>query len=95
MPRELALGDGAVLLLEADRAVIVRLGQQHWLRLRARSSAAALELGYQAGNLHWKVRFEAGDLLVAQDGPAAPYLARLAPLLEAGEVEVVATDAAG
>jgi len=88
LPRDQHLGDGCVLLLETDRAIVLRLGQQRWLRLRPLDSAAALELGFHAGNLHWKVRFEAGDLLVAQDGPLENYLARLAPLLDAARVLV-------
>lgn len=89
LARDQRLADGAVLLLEQDRAIVVRLGEQIWLRLRPADPAAALELGYAAGNLHWKVRFDGADLFVAQAGPVALYTARLAPLLDAGRVSVI------
>jgi urease accessory protein len=92
LARDAQLADGAVLLLEHDRAIVVRLGARAWLRLRPVDTAAALELGHAAGNLHWKVRFEGSELLVAQDGPAELYTARLAPLLTAGRVTLIAQD---
>lgn len=90
LARDQRLTDGAVLLLEPARAIVVRLGEQRWLMLRPRDQAAAVELGYHAGNLHWKVRFDGADLLVALDGPAEAYTARLASLIDAGRVAVVA-----
>lgn len=89
LARDERLADGAVLLLEHDRAIVVRLGEQAWLRLRPVDAAAAVELGYNAGNLHWKVRFDGADLLVARDGPVELYTARLQPLLQAGRVALV------
>jgi hypothetical protein len=38
------------------------------------------------------VRFEPGALLVAMQGPAEHYLARLEPLLRAGKIEVTEDD---
>ena len=87
--REARLSDGAVLLLEPDHAIVLRLGEQAWLRLRPVDTAAATELGYNAGNLHWQVRFDGADLLVARNGPVELYTARLKPLLEAQRVAVV------
>lgn len=84
LPRDVTLEDGAVLLLEDDRAVVVRSAVQRWLALVPRDAAAALELGYHAGNLHWRVHFEAGRLLVALEGPEATYLDRLTAFLEDG-----------
>ena len=84
--RDVALTDGAVLLLKPSRGIVVRLGEQQWLRLRPFDSSAALELGYNAGNLHWKVRFDGVDLLVAQNGPVEPYLARLKALFDSGRI---------
>lgn len=86
LPRGLALFDGAVLLLEEQRAVIVQLNEQSWLRLTPRSATAALELGYHAGNLHWRVRFDGAGLLVAIEGPVEGYKARIAPLIDSGHV---------
>jgi len=81
LPREERLYDGAVVLLEADRAIVVRAVPERWLRLVPRGIADAVELGYHAGNLHWRVRFEGEALLVAHDGPADAYLARLGDLV--------------
>ena len=83
LARNARLADGAVLLIGHDHAIVVRLGEQAWLRLRPLDAAAAVELGYNAGNLHWTVKFDGSDLLVAQDGPAELYVARLQPLLQA------------
>ena len=46
----------------------------------------ARALGYHAGNLHWRVHFERGRLLVALEGPEATYLERVAAFLEDGRV---------
>lgn len=81
LPREETLFDGAVLLLEADRAIVVRVGVERWLRLTAHTPGDALELGYHAGNLHWRVRFEDGALLVALEAPPEAYLDRLGRLV--------------
>ena len=92
LPRDQALGDGAVLMLEEARAVVVRLAEERWLALAPRDSAAALELGYFAGNLHWRVRFEGKRLLVALEGPEEDYLDRLQPFLEDGRVRRASHD---
>lgn len=90
LPRDQALANGAVLLLEPGRAIVVRVREDRWLTLRPAEAAAALELGYHAGNLHWRVRFGegalAGCLQVALEAPEADYLARLEPLLAGGRV---------
>lgn len=89
LSRDQALENGSLLLLEADRAIVVRMAAQAWLGLAPRDDAAALELGYHAGNLHWRVRFDGARLWVALDGPEADYLARLEPLLAADRVTPV------
>ncbi|WP_284946262.1 urease accessory protein UreE [Acidisoma cladoniae] len=88
LPRVATLFDGAVLHLEPHRAIVVRVGEQRWLRLKP-GPDAGLELGYRAGNLHWRVRFEADCLLVALDGPIDTYLARLQDFKESGKVFVL------
>lgn len=95
LPRDQTLFDGAVLVLEPGRALVVRVGDQDWLRLTARDAADALELGYHAGNLHWRVRFEAGSLLVALDGPVEDYLARLGDLATGDRLAWEVTQATG
>jgi len=86
------LADGAVLLLDEARAVVLRVSEQRWLRIVAKDADAALEAGYCAGNQHWRVRFEPDALLVAMQGPAEHYLARLKPLLREGKIEVTEDD---
>jgi urease accessory protein len=86
LPRSEKLANGAVLLLEAERAIVVRMQEEDWLDVAAVDDAAALELGYLAGNMHWRVRFDGTVLKIALDGPEASYLARLAPLLDSGRV---------
>jgi len=81
------LSDGAVLLIDAGRAIVLRIGAPKTWRLRGRDAGAAMQLGWHAGNLHWRVRFDADVLLVLLDGPLAEYRARLRPLLDAGLVE--------
>jgi urease accessory protein len=81
LPRDQRLFDGAVLVLEPDHAVIVRVAQERWLRLQPRSIADAIELGYHAGNLHWRVRFAGEALLVAMEAPMDDYLARIDALI--------------
>ncbi|MFP6730429.1 MAG: urease accessory protein UreE [Alphaproteobacteria bacterium] len=86
LERDTVLSQGAVLKLDETGAIVVRVEEQSWLRLRARDAASALELGYNAGNLHWRVRFDDGDLLVAMEGPREDYLARIDPLLATARV---------
>ncbi len=81
LPRDQKLFDGAVLLLDDERALVVRVDKEHWLRLEPRSLADAVELGYQAGNLHWRVRFDGEALLVALEAPVDHYLERLGALV--------------
>lgn len=81
LPRDQALFDGAVLLLEPGRAIVVRVNAERWLQLSPRSISDAVELGYHAGNLHWRVRFAGESLLVALEGPVDDYVARLGTLV--------------
>jgi len=81
LPRDQHLFDGAVLVLEPDHAVVVRVAQERWLRLQPRAIADAIELGYHAGNLHWRVRFAGEALMIAMEAPMDEYLARLGALI--------------
>ena len=89
LSRNEVLEDGAVLFLDDGRAIVVRVGAAQTLRLRPRSSEAALRLGWNAGNLHWKVKFDSGDLVVLVDGTREEYLARVVALISEGLVEAV------
>jgi urease accessory protein len=86
LPRSDRLVNGAVLLLELDRAIVVRLKEEAWLGLVPRDTAAAIELGYFAGNMHWPVRFEGTTLRIALQGPVQGYLERLDHLLKDGRI---------
>jgi len=86
LPRHQHLSNGAVLLLEQDRAIVVRMGEVQWLTLQPRDAEAALELGYFAGNMHWKVEFDGARLRIAMEGPAEGYLERVAHLMRDGRV---------
>ncbi|XSG83221.1 MAG: urease accessory protein UreE [Methyloligella sp. ZOD6] len=88
IPRDQRLVDGAVLMLDRDRAVIVKAEEQRWLRVKPHNSSAALALGYFAGNMHWKVRFDGPILEIAIQGVEADYLARLSELMADGQVEL-------
>ncbi|MGH6645527.1 urease accessory protein UreE [Aquabacterium sp.] len=88
LDRDAVLQNGSVLWLEAGRAVVVALDAPQWLVLRTGHAARALELGYFAGNMHWKVRFEGEALCIAMEGPRSGYLDRMAHLLHQGDVIV-------
>ena len=68
LPRDQKLFDGAVLLIDEERAIVVRAATERWMRLEPRSISDAIELGYQCRNLHWRVRFEGEVLFVALEG---------------------------
>ena len=92
LPRDQTLDDGAVILLEPDRAIVVRSEDRRWLRLSPASVEDALSLGYLAGNLHWRVQFVDRDLMVELDGPVDRYLARLRPLIDTARITVEGHD---
>lgn len=88
LARTQRLSDGAVLLLDAERAIMVRTDRPQYLIVRSVNAAAALELGYFAGNMHWSVRFDADVLAIQIKGEEQDYLDRLAPMIESGHVWV-------
>jgi urease accessory protein len=86
LPRDQRLANGSVLWLEEDRAILVTMRDEEVLKLAPADAAAALELGYFAGNMHWAVRFQGAELHILLHGPAAAYLDRLDPLLSSGRI---------
>ena len=88
LPRNEKLFDGAILLIDAERAIVVRTGTERWMRLEPRSISDAIELGYHAGNLHWRVRFQGEVLFVALEGRPEDYTARLDGMISANRVAV-------
>jgi urease accessory protein len=92
LPRHQKLFDGAVLLLDDERAIVVRAASERWLRLEPRSIGDAVELGYHVGNLHWRVRFGGEVLLVALEGRPEDYTARLENLIASRRVGITVLD---
>jgi urease accessory protein len=88
LPRHERLFDGAVLMLDEMRAIVVRAAGRRWLRLEPRSISDAIELGYHVGNLGWRVRFEGEVLFVAVEGRAENYAVRLGELVWSRRVGV-------
>lgn len=88
LERSERLANGSVLRLDDQGAVVVRLEEPQWLALEPRDTAAAIELGYFCGNMHWKVRFAGAMLHVSMEGPVEDYLVRIAPLTGDGRVRV-------
>ncbi|MBP0948272.1 urease accessory protein UreE [Pseudomonas alliivorans] len=86
LQRHQQLRNGSVLMLDGQRAIVVQMQDQQYLSLRPRDTAAALELGYFAGNMHWAVRFAGDTLQIPLNGPEADYLERLAPMIADGRV---------
>jgi urease accessory protein len=94
LPRDKQLFDGAVLAIDETAALVVRMETEHWLQFVARDTAMALKLGYFAGNLHWRVRFDGDMLLIAVETEERVYLERLEPMLQAGDILFVQTNEA-
>jgi urease accessory protein len=92
LPRNQKLFDGAVLLIDEERAIVVRAATERWMRLEPRSISDAIELGYHAGNLHWRVRFEGDVLFVALEGRPEDYAARLEQMISARRVGISILD---
>ena len=90
LDRSEQLSDGAVLSIDENRAIIVRMSEEIWLKVLPRDADSALEAGYFIGNLHWRVRFESGAILIALEGPESHYSGRLAHLTMQGKIRIAA-----
>lgn len=95
LPRDLHLMDGAVVHLGDDMAIVVRAQPTRWVKLRAGTAATALELGYIAGNMHWKVRFDGDRLAIAQWGTERDILNRVQHLVDGGLITVETKESTG
>ncbi|MGA9872358.1 MAG: urease accessory protein UreE [Rhodococcus sp. (in: high G+C Gram-positive bacteria)] len=89
LDRDKRLADGAVLVLDDVRAVVVRAGAPRILELRAVDAAAAMALGFLAGHLHWRATMAGGAMSVTLEGPESDYRARISELLDSGAVEQI------
>ena len=92
LPRQQRLKDGAVLYLDEARAIVVRARPEHWITLQPPDVASALELGYFAGNMHWRVRFEGHRISIGVEEDEEFYLARLGPLMTALRIDRLDND---
>src|SRR4030088_3090723 len=88
LPRHQKLFDGAVLLIDDARAIVVRAATERWMRLEPRSIGDAIELGYHAGNLHWRGRFQDEGLFVALEGRPGDCPVRVGEMISARRVAV-------
>jgi urease accessory protein len=93
LPHHQQLFDGAVLLLDDTRAIVVRTAGQRWLRLEPRSIGDAVELGYHIGHLGWPVRFEGEVIFVEVQGRPENYMVRLGELIWSRRVGMSVIDA--
>lgn len=89
LDRDKRLVDGAVLLLDDTRAVVVRAGAPKTWTLSAGDVPSAMQLGFLAGHLHWKATMSGSAMTVVLEGPESDYRARIAELLESGSVEQI------
>ena len=80
--RNKKLSNGTVLLLEKDRAIVVRMAEDQWLSLKPKDLSTAIELGYFAGNMHWRVKFGKEQIDIALESPENIYLDRLKDFFE-------------
>ena len=78
LPCQACLFDSAVLLVGTEAALVVRVGTRQWLLRQYGSVSAAIETGYSARNLRWRVRFDGDALPVALEAPEPEFPARLA-----------------
>lgn len=93
LPRETSLSEGAVLQLNESRALVVRVEATRWLRVRPTDANAALRLGYHAGNLHWRVKFDEGELLIGVEQTPDIYLDRLSDFVADGTAQILGEEA--
>lgn len=89
LSRDQKLEDGSVLYLDETNAIVVKMTEERWLAVEPSNAATAIELGYFAGNLHWRVRFKGEVLEVAMEGPRATYVSRLQPFLDDAKVRML------
>ena len=90
--RDKKLSNGAVLLLEKNRAIVVKMAEDQWLSLQPKDISTAIELGYFAGNMHWRVKFENELLKIALESPKEIYLDRLKDFFDKNKITLVNHD---
>jgi urease accessory protein len=83
------LSNGAVLLLEEKKAIVVKMAKVEYLSLRPKSLEAALEIGYFCGNMHWKVDFNNDILKITLNGPKERYIERIFHFVSDVKIELI------
>jgi urease accessory protein len=89
LSRDEHLTNGAVLLLENAKAIVVQMAKVEYLCLRPKDVAAALEIGYFCGNMHWKVDFDDEILKITLNGPKERYLERMLHFVADAKIELM------
>lgn len=90
--RDQKLFNGAILYLEKDRAIVVKMTDDAWLSFKPKDLTTAIELGYFAGNMHWRVKFEKGYLRIALESPEEIYLDRLKDFISQNKITKINAD---
>lgn len=75
-----------MLLLEEERAIVVRAEPERWLVFHAANAAGGLELGYCIGRMHRLVRFEGDHLYVVGAPGSKGILDRVGHMIAEGSV---------
>lgn len=86
------LSNGAVLLLDEAKAIVVRMAEAKWLLVKPINTAAGIEIGYFAGNMHWKVDFDDDILRIALNGSAQNYIDRISNFIKDRKVEILSDE---
>lgn len=86
LSRNQELSNGSVMFLEDDRAIVIKMTVDEWLSLKPIDITTAIELGYFAGNMHWRVKFENDYLHIALESPEEVYLDRLKELFNQNKI---------
>lgn len=86
---ESSLRNGSILLLEKGRAIVLRMSEEQWLKIVPRDLDAASEVGYFAGNMHWRVRFGKGGFWIAMDAPIEDFVSKLEAFISSKRIEIV------
>lgn len=91
LPRGETLSDGDILQVDDDAAIVASVEQPRWARFTPKTLESALHLGFKAGHLHWKVRFNGPCMEVLLEAELNEYLDRLLPEVTQHVVEVEVT----
>ena len=84
--------NGSVLLLNEERAVIVELDVTPWLIVEPDGIDSAIEIGFLAGHLHWRIRFDGPRLLLAIEQAEQNYRDRIAKHMDIKKIHFAGYD---